>query len=315
MEHKQHEVIAKWERRWLSASALMTLTFVIFIAISLALEGTHIAQVSSRAAPETLTSHELFASPGVTSLGPGRFQLAIVAQAFAFTPSEVTLPVGADVDFYMTSRDVLHGYQLANTNINVEAIPGEISFFKYTFDKPGEYRLTCNEYCGISHQNMMGMIKVVSASEYAAEVQNRQAETLAASTAGNAGEAVYAANCQSCHQATGEGLAGAFPTLVGPMPDLYNIEGGRDYLANLMLYGLQGAIEVDGNNYNGIMPAWTQLSDGDLADVLNYTLNSWGNADLLSDFSDYTAEDIAAVRGSELSANDVYELRQGLGLE
>lgn len=315
MEHKQHETIAKWERRWLSGSALMSLTFVIFIAISLASEGTHIAETSSRTTPEKLTSHELFSNPGVTSLGPGRFQIATVAQAFSFTPSEVILPVGAEVDFYLTSKDVLHGYQIANTNINVEAIPGEISYFNYTFKKVGDYRLSCNEYCGISHQNMLGNIKIVSASEFAESVQARQEEALALAQDGNAGEAVYAANCQACHQANGEGLTGAFPPLTEHTATLYNNEGGRDYLANLLVYGLQGQITALDSSYNGVMPAWAQLSDDDLAATLNYTLTSWGNDGLTTDFSDYTAEDIAAVRGQELSAQDIHDLRQSLGLE
>ncbi len=315
MDHKQHEVIAKWERRWLSGSALMSLGFVIFIAISLALEGTHIAQTTSRTTPDKLTSHELFAQPGVTALGPGRYQVATVAQAFVFTPSEIILPIGAQVDFYLTARDVLHGYQIEDTNINVEAIPGEISYFQYTFDKAGDYRLTCNEYCGISHQNMMGNIKVVSAAEFSSAVQDRQNEALALAQDGKLGEAVYAANCQSCHQANGQGLTGAFPPLEGHTAELYNAEGGRDYLANLLLYGLQGTIRVSGTNYNGVMPAWAQLSDEDLAETLNYILRSWGNDALLSNFSDYTAQDINALRGQDISANDIYQLRQSKGLE
>ncbi len=315
MEHNQHEVIAKWERRWLSASGLMSLSFVIFIAISLALEGTHIAQTTSRTTPDKLSSHALFANPGVTALGPGKFQVAAMAQMFNFIPAEIRLPVGAEVDFYLTSRDVLHGFQLENTNVNVEAIPGEISHFKYTFDKPGEYRISCNEYCGISHQNMVGKVVILSSAEFAQDAANRQADALTLAQSGNAGEAVFNANCASCHQATGLGLAAVFPPLVGHLPSVYNADGGRDYLVDTVLYGMQGQIKVDGASYNSVMPAWAQLSDDDLAAALNYALTAWGNDALLSNFTEYSPEEIAAKRGQSRTAADNYELRQSLGLE
>ncbi len=128
----------------------------------------------------------------------------------------------------------------------------------------------------------------------------------------SAGEAVYTTNCVSCHQTTGLGVAGAFPPLVGHVPTLYNAD--RSYLINLLLYGLQGEIQVEGQAYNGVMPAWQQLSDDDIANVLNYVTNTWGNADALQDFQPYEASEIASARDAGLSATDVYELRQQLGL-
>lgn len=134
MEHEQHEAIARWERRWLNAAGLSLTLFVILIAYSLATEGGHIAQRSGRTTPEQLTSLELFAEPGVkiTDFGAGQpteAQVTLVAQAWNFVSSEIVLPVGAVTTFYMTSRDVLHAFQVQDTNINVELIPGEISTF------------------------------------------------------------------------------------------------------------------------------------------------------------------------------------------
>ena len=54
------------------------------------------------------------------------------------------------------------------------------------------------------------------------------------------GESTYSANCVACHQPNGEGIAGAFPPLAGHIPELYNAEGGREYIINTVLYGLQG---------------------------------------------------------------------------
>lgn len=129
------------------------------------------------------------------------------------------------------------------------------------------------------------------------------------------GAQVYSANCAACHQAQGQGLPGAFPALQDHAAVIASAEGGRDYLKRLLLYGLQGSIEVEGTGYNGVMPAWSQLSDVQLAGVLNYVLTSWGNeAQLPSGFEAYTPQAIAEVRGEGLSPRDVYELRQSLDI-
>jgi cytochrome c oxidase subunit II len=305
VRESHHEAIAKWERRWLSASGVLSLLFILLIAYSLAVEGAHIAQQTTRTTPDRLLENPLFASPGVRALGPGRYQVAAVAQAFNFMPEVIRLPVGAEVEFYLTSRDVLHGYQIENTTINVEVIPGEVSRFFYTFTQPGEYRVTCNQYCGIGHHNMMGKIIVVPTSQVV--------EPLSAAEV-HPGEAVYQANCASCHQANGQGLAGAFPPLEGHAASLFNADGGREYLINLLLYGLQGQITADGGSYNGVMPAWGQLSDQQLADTLNYILSAWGNDARVSAEPDYQASDFAEKRGQDLSSNDIYRQRQALEL-
>jgi cytochrome c oxidase subunit II len=302
MTGREHEGIARWERRWLSVSGLMSLFFVLLIAYSLATEGAHIAQRSGRTTPDQLTSNPLFAEPGVRTMAPNQFQVTVVAQAFAFAPAEIRLPVGAEVDFFLTSRDVIHGFQIQDTNVNVEVLPGEISYLRYTFDKAGEFRLTCNEYCGISHQNMLGKIIVVPASQFA------RATT---SAGDNLGEQVFNTNCAACHQASGEGVAGAFPPVRGHANEIFAAQGGREYLPTLLLNGLQGPIEVAGNTYNGIMPAWRQLSDEQIAAVLNYSLTAW---DAPSDFQPYEASEIAEARNQTLNANDVYALRQALNL-
>lgn len=316
MEHEQHEAIARWERRWLNAAGLLLVLFVVLIAYSLATEGGHIAQRSGRTTPEQLTSLELFAEPGVKIIGfgagrPTEAQVTLVAQAWNFIPSEIVLPVGAVATFYMTSRDVLHGFQVEDTNINVELIPGEISTFTYTFDKPGVYRTTCNEYCGFSHQNMMGTIRVLYPSEIAAASTTPVAEGAEAAEA--VGEGVYTTNCDSCHQADGQGVPGAFPPLAGHAVDLFAAD--RAYLPKVLLYGLTGEISVGGNSYNGQMPAWSQLSDEEIAGTLNYIIGAWDeDAAPAEDFESYTPEEISPLRDEPLTTEDVYALRQSLDL-
>lgn len=87
------------------------------------------------------------------------------------------------------------------------------------------------------------------------------------------GAQVYAANCVACHQADGEGLAGVFPPLVGSRWVLES----RERLVQIMLYGIQGPIEVRGAAYNGAMPAFARLSDAELAAVTSHIRSTWGN--------------------------------------
>lgn len=126
------------------------------------------------------------------------------------------------------------------------------------------------------------------------------------------GETTYSANCVSCHQANGQGIPGAFPPLAGHMPELYNAEGGRDYIIQVVLYGLQGEIDVDGTTYNGVMTPWGQLSDEQIAATLNHELTSWDNESLLEAFSPLTPDEVAALRDKGLSGSQVRELRPDL---
>lgn len=316
MDERQHHAIATWERRWLAISGLMSLSFVILIAYSLVTEGTAIAQSGGRAEPATLTSSALFADPGVRTMGPNEYQVTVVAQAFAFQPETVVLPVGAKAHFYMTSRDVIHGYGVEDTYINIEVIPGEIASFEYTFDRPGTYRVSCNEYCGISHQNMLGAIEVLPVAEYSRRV-GAAAQTAPAPSGQAAGavsgETVFTTNCASCHQANGQGIAGAFPPLAGHAPELFRAD--RSYPVKVLLHGLQGEIRVAGTVYNGQMPAWNSLSDEQLAAVANYVMNAWGNdAAMPADAAPYTPDDFAAARGEAMTPDEVHALRGTLGL-
>ncbi len=88
------------------------------------------------------------------------------------------------------------------------------------------------------------------------------------------GAKIYNANCSSCHGATGQGVSGTFPPLVGnPTVTGYDI-----HVIHIVKYGLSGKTTVAGVTYNGMMPAWSQsLSNADIAAVLTYIRSSWGN--------------------------------------
>ena len=126
----------------------------------------------------------------------------------------------------------------------------------------------------------------------------------------DAGAGIYAANCAACHQAGGTGLAGAFPPLAGHVPDILKPADGRTYIGKVLLFGLEGAITVNGGNYAGAMPSWQALSDNDIAAVLNYVSTAWDNGKSLPPgFKPFTADEIKALRTPELTSAAVYALR------
>jgi nitrite reductase (NO-forming) len=106
-----------------------------------------------------------------------------------------------------------------------------------------------------------------------------QAETVRASTTEERvalGKQVYTANCLACHQADGQGIGDAFPPLAAS--DFLNAD--KDRTINVVLNGLEGVITVNGNTFDGVMPA-LQLSDDDVANVLTYVYSQWDNSGLV----------------------------------
>jgi mono/diheme cytochrome c family protein len=128
----------------------------------------------------------------------------------------------------------------------------------------------------------------------------------------DAGSRVYTTNCAACHQAGGTGMAGAFPPLAGHFPELLKRADGRTYVGKVLLFGLEGEISVNGNNFAGAMPPWNALSDDDVAAVLNFVSNAWDNGKSLpADFKPFTSDEIKALRAPELTSAQVYAMRSG----
>jgi mono/diheme cytochrome c family protein len=103
------------------------------------------------------------------------------------------------------------------------------------------------------------------------------------------GSQVYSARCASCHQSNGQGVSGAFPTLVNT-----SWVENKGQIIRILLHGMQGEVVVKGETYNGNMPAWgTILSDREIAAVITHVRQAWAN-----DYGDVTAEEVAAVRSA-----------------
>jgi mono/diheme cytochrome c family protein len=153
-------------------------------------------------------------------------------------------------------------------------------------------------------------VTIAAATVLLAAALPAQAQTGAGAT--DAGSHVYAANCVACHQAGGTGMAGAFPPLAGHVPELLKRADGRSYVGKVLLFGLEGEINVNGNAFAGAMPAWSALSDNEIADVLNYVSNAWDNGKSLpSGFKPFTSDEIKALRAPPLTSAQVYALRSG----
>jgi cytochrome c oxidase subunit 2 len=110
--------------------------------------------------PTCITSMEPFDAGEVIEHAEDRYEIHMLAMMWQFEPEEIELPVGATADFYLTSDDVLHGFQILGTNVNLMAVPGAVNYARVRFDEPGEYRVVCHEYCGSEHQEMMSWIIV-----------------------------------------------------------------------------------------------------------------------------------------------------------
>ena len=124
------------------------------------------------------------------------------------------------------------------------------------------------------------------------------------------GSRIYGSTCAACHQTGGEGIPAAFPPLKGHLPELVALEGGRDYLPKVLLFGLAGPIIVVEQEYSVGMPAWSSLGDDEIAAALNYALTSWGHAELLPEGLElYSPADIATARLQQLTPVEVYVLR------
>ena len=269
-------------------------------------------------APQEASIHNILASPmfrhpGVVKLGPHHYRVTVVAHQFQFDPATITVPVNARIDFFVTSADVIHGFELPGTDINVEVLPGYVAHVFATFRKPHKYITVCDQYCGIGHQNMLGVLDVVAHMPVATAgktVSIGAAPTALASLA-TAGRAVYATHCAACHQGNGEGLGSAFPPLVKSVPEYQANAKGRVILGDVLLYGLQGKIKAEGKSYNGMMPAWSsQLSDREIAEVLDYITTAWGNDKAEpSGFNPYTPDEIKALRAKPMTARDVWQAR------
>ena len=145
-------LIDKTEKRIMMASGAVLALFLFSVLYA---KGKYKSDM-----PECIPYNKAYTEPGVKKLDDSTYQVFAVAQMWQFQPSQIYIPVGSEVDFFLTSKDVVHGFNIAEKNINMMAVYGNINKQTVKFDKPGVYKITCHEYCGVGHQNMQAEVIV-----------------------------------------------------------------------------------------------------------------------------------------------------------
>ena len=189
--------------------------------------------------------------------------------------NRLILPTDTKIRFLHTSADVLHAFWVPELAFKKDAIPGYITETWAEINREGVFRGQCAELCGTWHSRMPLVVEAVSPEKFAAWVEGKQQAKAAAAAEAAAdkvwskddllakGKELYDTKCAACHQVTGLGLPPAFPALkgspiaTGPIPDHLKI----------VIEGKAGTA----------MQAWGSLNDLEIAAIVTYERNAWGN--------------------------------------
>lgn len=209
----------------------------------------------------------------------------------------LVIPANKKVRFLITSDDVIHSWWVPAFAVKQDANPGFINEAWTNVDEPGVYRGQCAELCGKDHGFMPIVVEVKSVADYdvwlgeqkqliaqAAEAEQASLnDSMSMAELMQLGETTYLAHCAACHQPSGMGLAPVFPALKGsPMATTGSITDHID-------------IVVNGKAGTAMQSYRKQLSLKEIAAVVTYERNAWGNdtGELVQ------SADVKAVSGDE----------------
>ena len=186
----------------------------------------------------------------------------------------LVIPINKRVRFLVTAQDVIHAFWVPDFAVKKDAIPGFVHEAWTVVEEPGIYRGQCAELCGKDHGFMPIVVRAVPEHEYAMWVAEKQQEAQAAfETVGKTwsmeelmtkGEEVYMQHCVACHQANGQGIPPAFPSLVGQGVSVGSIDDHIDIVLN-------------GKAGTAMQAFGLQLNPAEVAAVITYERNAWGN--------------------------------------
>jgi cytochrome c oxidase subunit 2 len=187
----------------------------------------------------------------------------------------LVLPVGTKIRFLLTANDVIHSWWVPALAVKKDAIPGFINEAWTIIDEPGIYRGQCAELCGQDHGFMPIVVEAVSKEDFDVWLMAARAEKEAQVQAAERswtldelmqqGEQVYLQACAACHLPSGEGVPGAFPALKGSPVALGDVSAHIDIVLN-------------GKAGTAMQAFRDQLSTVQLAAVITYERNAWGNS-------------------------------------
>lgn len=208
----------------------------------------------------------------------------------------LVIPTNTKVRVLLTAKDVIHSWWVPQLGVKQDAIPGFIHEAWFNVQQPGVYRGQCAELCGVGHGFMPIVVEAIPLAKYQDWLKSQQANVAAATATSDKtytleelkplGEKVYASRCAMCHQANGMGIAGMFPPLVdgaafnadakvtdpleerGFWKDGKIILGSKEQHLSIVMHG------IPGTTMQGI---GQQLTDLEVAAVISYERNHWGN--------------------------------------
>ncbi len=186
----------------------------------------------------------------------------------------LVLPVGKKIRFLITAKDVIHAWWVPAFAVKRDAVPGFVNETWTRIDEPGVYRGECAELCGKGHAFMPIVVNAVPEEEYNAWLAEKKAAIAAErELAGKQfsldelmakGEEAYNRSCAACHMGNGEGIPGVFAALKGSPVAVGAIADHLD-------------IVVNGKAGTAMQAFGSQLSEVDLAAIITYERNAWGN--------------------------------------
>jgi len=154
----------KEEKIWAGIVAAMVVVFLAALAyaawvIGLQVPGGDVQLVNPQRALEEL-------KPGVREVAPGKYEVTLIGKMWGWFPNKIVLKDPVEVKFRLTSVDVIHGFEIVGTNVNVMVFPGYVAEITWRVPQSakGTYLMICNEYCGAGHQNMYGYVIIERSS-------------------------------------------------------------------------------------------------------------------------------------------------------
>lgn len=145
-------MLDKYEKNALLITGIIIMLFIFSLLYAMVKEKIEVT--------ECIPYDKIYKESKVTQLDDHTYQVFAVAGMWNFEPAQMYIPVGSEVDFFLTSKDVVHGFNISYKNVNLMAVFGGISKTTVKFDKPGVYKITCHEYCGAGHENMQAEVIV-----------------------------------------------------------------------------------------------------------------------------------------------------------
>ncbi len=199
------------------------------------------------------------------------------AQYLRDVDNPLVLPTDRTVRFLHTATDVLHAWWVPEISYKKDSIPGYINETWTNIQKTGTYRGQCAENCGTGHAFMPIVVEAVDQAKFDNWFSEQQLVQVAQAAEASSdkqwsldelmekGQVAYNTNCLACHQANGQGLPPAFPAIAASPIATGDIDAHIDMV-------------VHGSKKNPVMVAWgPQMSDLDLAAVITYERNAFGN--------------------------------------